>query len=181
MMDEPDAKLVARVRRGDRGAAAQLAHRYLRASRAVALAIVRDVDSAEDVCQDAFVYAIGRIDDCREPARFGAWLMQIVRNRSRNVLRDSKDAVSSTLETAALPARDPAPDVAAERAEIRDRILAALRQIPVDRAAVVLLHDLEGWTHDEIAARLEMPPGTIRSHLHHARKRLRELLHDLKE
>ena len=180
-MEETDAQLVQAVRRGSRDAAAALADRYLRASRAVALSILRDMDGAEDVCQDAFVYAIERIDECRHPDRFGGWLLQIVRNRSRNRIRDSKAAVSSPVEEHDLPSRAVPPDRAAENAEIRERILSALRQIPEERGTVLLLHDLEGWTHREIAERLGLPEGTVRSHLHHARTRLRSLLRDLDE
>ena len=174
MRDETDAELVAALRRGSRDAAGRLAERYLSASRAVALSVVGDPHAAEDVCQDAFVYAIERIDDCRSPERFGAWLLTIVRNRSRNHLRDRKTGADVPLEE--LPATAESPERGAERAEERARLLAALATLPEDRRAVVLLHDLEGWTHREIAERLELPPGTVRSHLHHARRALRELL-----
>ena len=181
MMEDDDAALVAGVRRGSREAAAELARRYLRPARAVALSILHDVAGAEDASQDAFVYALERIDDCRHPARFGAWLMQIVRSRSHNQRRDGKSGRSVALEDVDLASREPAPDRNAERAQIRERLLSALRELPEDRAAVLLLHDLEGWTHREIADRMEMPAGTVRSHLHHARRRLRERLRDLKE
>lgn len=176
-----DAELVAGVRRGDSASAAALAERYLRSARAVAIAILRDVDAAEDVCQDAFVYAIERIDDCRKPDRFGAWLTQIVRSRSHNHIRNSREAVSTPVENEPLQAKNASPERAAERAEMRERLLDALGQIPEDRATVLLLHDLEGWTHQEIADRMDLPSGTIRSHLHHARRRLRELLRDFSE
>jgi RNA polymerase sigma-70 factor, ECF subfamily len=177
-MQPADAELVAGIRRGSREAAATLAERYLRAARAVALAIVREEAGAEDVCQGAFVYAIERIDDCRNPERFGAWLTQIVRSRSLNFLRDRKDSITSAVEREPLEAPGPGPDPDAERAEMRERLLAALRQIPEERASVLLLHDLEGWTHQEIARQMEMPAGTVRSHLHHARRRLRDLLRE---
>lgn len=176
-----DAELVAGVRRGDGSAAAALADRYLRGARAVAIAILHDLDAADDVCQDAFVYAIERIDDCRHPDRFGAWLSQIVRSRSRNHIRDSHEAESTPVEAEPLQAPTASPEREAERAEIRERLLGALRQIPEDRATVLLLHDLEGWTHREIAERMDLPSGTIRSHLHHARRRLRDLLQDFSE
>lgn len=176
MRDETDADLVAAMRRGSREAAARLADRYLRACRAVALSIVGDIPGAEDVTQDAFVYAIERIDECRHPDRFGAWLLQIVRSRSRNAVRDRKPGRVVPLDNVdpasggASPARD------AERSDLRERLLRALRELPEDRREVVLLHDLEGWTHREIAERMDLPQGTVRSHLHHARRRLRELL-----
>ena len=181
MMDETDEELVAGVRRGSREAAGRLAERYLRACRAVALSITGDVPGAEDVCQDAFVYAIERIDDCRRPERFGAWLLQIVRNRSRNHVRDRKAGRMVPLDALSAASDRASPALDAERADLREHLLAALAGLPQDRREVVLLHDLEGWTHREIAERMELPPGTVRSHLHHARKRLRELLRGLTE
>jgi RNA polymerase sigma-70 factor (ECF subfamily) len=171
-----DAELVAAVRRGSREAAGRLAERYLRGCRAVALAVVGEIAGAEDVCQEAFVHAIDRIDDCRDPTRFGSWLRQIVRRRARNYLRHAR--VRRALPLAGDMGADQAesPADAAVRSDLRDRLLAALAQLPEDRREVVLLHDLEGWTHREIAERMKLPPGTVRSHLHHARRRLRELL-----
>lgn len=178
-MDESDAALVAGVRSGSRRSAGLLAERYLRAARAVALSIVGETEAAEDVCQDAFVYAIERIDDCRNPERFAAWLMQIVRNRARNLVRDRKPGVA--VEAVVIESGAASPADAAEAADLRGRLLLALAQLPEERREVVLLHDLEGWTHREIAERLELPEGTVRSHLHLARKRLREILRDVKE
>lgn len=179
-MDVTDAELVARTRRGDRAAAGRLVERYLRGCRAVALAITGDEADAEDVCQDAVVAAIERIDDCRRPDRFGAWLMQIVRNRARNHLRDraSRNNVPLGRE---LPSRGASPARALERAELRRRLLAALAELSEERREVVLLHDLEGWTHREIAERMELPHGTVRSHLHYARRQLRDRLREAME
>jgi RNA polymerase sigma-70 factor (ECF subfamily) len=175
-MIETDAELVARMRLGDGHAAGRLAERYLRGCRAVALAIVGDEPRAEDVCQDAFVYAIERIDECRSPASFGAWLMQIVRNRARNAARDERRRGEVPLDGVELVSADPGPAADSERAGLRRRLLDALAELPESRREVVLLHDLEGWTHGEIAARLNLPEGTVRSHLHHARRRLRASL-----
>lgn len=176
MTDEADADLVASLRSGSREAAARLAERYLRPSRAVALSIVGEVAAAEDMAQDAFVYAIDRIDDCRHPERFGGWLLQIVRNRSLNHVRDSKSDRHVALDHMPFPSGGPSPEEEMEHMELRDRLLAALAELPQARREVVLLHDLEGWTHREIAERMELPSGTVRSHLHHARRALRETL-----
>jgi RNA polymerase sigma-70 factor (ECF subfamily) len=178
MTGESDALLVARVRRGDRAAAEALAQRWLRACRAVALAVTRDEADADDVCQDAFVTAIERIDDCREPARFGAWLMRIARNRATDQLRARARPVLS-LEGMEIEATDASPLREAERGDARGRLLAALGEVPQERREVLLLHDLEGWTHREIAERMGLPPGTVRSHLHHARRKMRTLLPEL--
>jgi RNA polymerase sigma-70 factor (ECF subfamily) len=180
MTGESDALLVARVRRGDRAAAEALAQRWLRACRAVALAVTREEADADDVCQDAFVTAMERIDDCREPARFGAWLMRIARNRATDQLRARARPVLS-LEGMEIESADASPQRQAERGDARGRLLAALGELPQERREVLLLHDLEGWTHREIAERMGLPPGTVRSHLHHARKRMRTLLPELEE
>jgi RNA polymerase sigma-70 factor (ECF subfamily) len=174
-MEETDAQLVLAVRDGDRAAANRLLERYLRACRAVALAVTGSEDDADDVCQDGFITAIARIDECRHPERFGGWLLQIVRNRARNQLRAGAVREARPLaEVATGNSADPA--AAAERTELRLRLNAALQALSAQQREVVLLHDLEGWTHREIAERLELPAGTVRSHLHYARRRLRDLL-----
>jgi RNA polymerase sigma-70 factor (ECF subfamily) len=71
---------------------------------------------------------------------------------------------------------DPGPDRATERGELRERLVWALGTLNEVQREIVLLHDLEGWKHSEIAERLDMPSGTVRSHLHYARRRLRECL-----
>jgi RNA polymerase sigma-70 factor (ECF subfamily) len=174
-MQESDADLVLRVRRGDRQAANLLLERYMRACRAVALAVTGSEADADDVCQDAFVSAIERIDDCREPGRFGGWLLQIVRNRARNLLRHHDARRADRLDEHPI-AEGRSPDEETELGDLRERLRAALAVLPETHREIVLLHDLEGWTHAEIAERLELPPGTVRSHLHHARRRLREIL-----
>ncbi len=174
-MEESDAELVARVRAGDRRAADRLLERYLRACRAVALAVTGSEADADDACQDAFVAAMERIDDCNDPARFGGWLLRIVRNRARNLLRFHDVRRTDALdEQTAAGSASPAAEL--ERDELREQLRAALSELSETHREVVLLHDLEGWKHVEIAERLDLPAGTVRSHLHHARRRLREIL-----
>jgi RNA polymerase sigma-70 factor (ECF subfamily) len=174
-MEESDAALVARVRAGDARAADRLLDRYFRACRAVALAVTANEADAEDACQDGFVQAMERIDSCRDPARFGGWLLQIVRTRARNLVRHHAVRAAEPLDRYELPSAGSAA-AEVERGELRERLLAALAELPDAHREVVLLHDLEGWTHQEIAGRLELPAGTVRSHLHHARRRLRLIL-----
>ena len=174
-MEEPDADLVLAVRRGDRSAADRLLRRYLRACRAVALAVTGSEVDADDVCQDGFVAAVIRIDECRDPTRFGGWLLQIVRNRARNHLRDRGRREALPLDEG-IAAAAPGPAAVAEATELRTRLATALNTLPEQQREVVLLHDLEGWKHREIADRLGLPAGTVRSHLHHARRKLRHLL-----
>lgn len=182
-----DAALVRAARAGDRDAFGRLVRRHLEAAHGAALAVVRDAADAEDVCQDAFVAAIERLDDCRPEEKFRGWLLVIVRNRALDLLRrqhvrraESLDAEpqSRSPEVAALATREPAPDVAAERADARAQLAAALETLTDTRREVLLLHDVEGWTHREIAAHLGLAEGTVRAHLFWARRALRDRLSD---
>jgi RNA polymerase sigma-70 factor, ECF subfamily len=163
-------ELVARAQRGDAEAFAGLARAFLRAAYAGALGIVGRPADAEDVAQEAFTVALERIETCREPARFAGWLLRIVRTRALNWLerRRLRD----------VPHDDVGPDGTldpprAEQAEERRGLVRALGLLPAIQRQVVLLHDLEGWTHAEIGDALELSEGMSRQHLFQARKVLR--------
>lgn len=170
-----DGELVRRARRGEEVAFGMLVERYQRPAYAVALSVTGRHEDAEDAAQESFLVALDRLEECRSPERFGGWLMTIVRNRSKNLVRRE-----SLREMDELPpgvrSRIPTPDRTAETTELRDYLHEALMDIPEVQRQIVLLHDLEGWKHREIAERLELPCGTVRSHLHFARKALRSAL-----
>jgi len=170
---EPTRALVARVRAGDSRAAELLVRRHLRAAYAVALSVVRDVAEAEDVAQDAFAIALSRLDTCRDPDRFSGWLLRIVRRQSLNAAVRARGR-RATLELSA--AADVGVPGAAERGDLRARLLAALDRLTPAQREVVLLHDLEGFTHLEIAEALDMSEVSSRQHLFNARRALRALL-----
>ena len=168
-----DAYLVRKAQAGDSQAFGALVGRYMRAAYAVGLSVTGRHDDAEDAAQEAFMVALARLDDCRTPDRFAGWLLTIVRNRARNLVRREVLRDTDVLpETAA--ARGRTPEGAAEHAELQERLGTALQRLPEVQREIVLLHDLEGWRHREIAERLGIPSGTVRSHLHVARKSLRQ-------
>lgn len=167
------AALVIRAQRGEAAAFALLARTFLRAAYAVALAIVTRPADAEDVAQDAFVVALERIKTCREPDRFAGWLLHIVRNRALNwlVRRRLRD----------VPPHDdpiviPIDALRPERIGLQQRLIRALERISPQRREIVLLHDLEEWTHAEIGAALGISDEMSRQHLFHARRELRQWL-----
>ena len=173
-----DAELVEGSRLGDATAFDALVRRYARAAFAVALSATRDDQDAEDVCQDAFVRALERLEECRRPSQFAGWLLAIVRNRAQNARRRERVRRAAPLETVELANRDsPAHD--AERSELRARLTDALGTLTVAECDVVLLHDLEARTHREIADALGITEVSSRQRLFQARKRLREQLRDL--
>jgi RNA polymerase sigma-70 factor (ECF subfamily) len=171
---ESNAVLVESARRGDAASLEALARAYIRACYVVALSVMRRASDAEDVAQDAMLLALERIDSCREPAKFSAWLFQIVRNQARNSLdrRRLRD----------VPADDGPQDCedvgGAGDGLLRRRLLDALATLAPVRREVVLLHDLEGWTHPEIADALGMSELSSRQHLFQARRQLRDRLGD---
>lgn len=170
-----DAQLVRRARAGDEEAFGRLVSRYARGAYAVALSVTGRHEDAEDAVQESFIAALESLEDCRNPERFAGWLMTIVRNRSRNLIR--RETLRRTEEVPEGASSDrPSPEGTTERAELRELLQDALGRLSEVQREVVLLHDLEGWKHREIADRLGMPSGTIRSHLHFARKALREIL-----
>jgi len=170
-----DGDLVRRARRGDERAFGMLVERYQRPAYAVALSVTGRHEDAEDAAQEAFLVALDRLEECRSPERFGGWLMTIVRNRSKNLVR--REALRETDEVPpGARSRIPTPDRVAETTELRGLLKEALMRLPEMQRQIVLLHDLEGWKHREIADQLDLPCGTVRSHLHFARKALRTAL-----
>jgi RNA polymerase sigma-70 factor (ECF subfamily) len=149
--------------------------RYMRPGYLVALSVTGAPQDAEDVSQEAFLVALERLEDCRNPERFGGWYLTIVRNRAKNLLRRENLRRGEELT----PEISPGPGGPAEdfrRLEIRERLERGLEGLSDVRKQVLLLHDLEGWKHREVAEHLGIPDGTVRSHLHFARKHLREHL-----
>ncbi|MFI5229439.1 MAG: RNA polymerase sigma factor [Gemmatimonadales bacterium] len=173
--DPPDGDLVVRARAGDRGAFETLVRRYYRSAYSIALAYTRNRADAEDVCHDALVRAGARLATCRDPKRFGPWLYAIVRNHAKNAVARGFVRRSEPLShaTARSPS-DPAAD--AERADVRATLERALESLSPVQREVVLLHDLDGRTHDEIAAMIGTSSGMCRQHLFKARRRLRAAL-----
>ncbi len=170
-----DALLVAAVRCGDAAAADVLVRRHFRAAWAVALALLGNESDAEDVCQEAFVRALERIDECRKPDRFVYWLLQIVRNRAHNARDYRRVRSGPSVEQVEVAAPDDAAE-ATERHELGDQLLAALESLSLVQRQVVLLKDLEGWDHRAIARSLGISEGMSRQHLFAARRALRERL-----
>jgi RNA polymerase sigma-70 factor (ECF subfamily) len=165
-----------RAREGDREAFGLLVRRHIRVAHAVARATVRNPADADDVVQEAFLEALVRLERCREPARFAGWLMTIVRNRGRNRRRYLRRREAEPLDEGSPVAApdDPARGVA--QAELRERLLDGLSGLPEAQRQVVLLHDLEGRAHAEVAESLGISEGLSRVLLHRARKYLRRLL-----
>jgi RNA polymerase sigma-70 factor, ECF subfamily len=163
---------VRQAQRGDRTALEELVRRYLRPAYAVALGMLRNPADAEDVAQESLMVSIERLDQCREPARFAAWLLRSVRHRALNHIEKHTNR-ATLLERAESPVDsgvDPGMVV------LRKRLLEALEVLSPSQREVVLLHDMQDWTHAEIADALEISETMSRQHLFVARGAMRRLL-----
>jgi RNA polymerase sigma-70 factor, ECF subfamily len=176
--ESSDGALVRQAREGREGAFGALVARYQRAAYAVAFGVTRRHEDAEDAAQESFLVALDRLDECRDPEKFAGWFLTMVRNRARNLIRRESLRTGEPLPFG-LAAPESGPAERAERRELREQLSTALGHLDEVRREIVLLHDLEGWKHREIAERLDMPPGTVRSHLHYARKKLRMYLEEV--
>lgn len=172
---EEDARLVERARDGDRQAFERLVRRHLRAARRVALARTGDEHDADDVCQEAFVRALERLEECREPSRFRGWLLAIVRSRAADLTGSVERTRGESLDGLDRDAAGVVEDGGVDAAVSED-LAAAIDALPEQQRRVVLMHDYEGWSHGEVAERLGIAEGTSRYHLHQARERLRSRL-----
>ncbi|MBK6457991.1 MAG: RNA polymerase sigma factor [Gemmatimonadetes bacterium] len=177
LVNAPDGELVARTRTGDGRAFDALVRRHFRMVYMIALGVLGNRMDAEDCAQDAFLRALTAIDQCHSPERVGAWLGMIARNTARNsyaarVVRDadSLDASHPSADTA------PSPHHHAVVGELRDRLESALATLTETQRTVVLLHDLHGSPHADIARLLGISEVASRQTLFVARRVLRERL-----
>lgn len=161
---------------GSDAAFAALVRLHHRRAYAVARAIVLSHEDAEDAVQDGFLHAYRALDRFRSDQPFGAWLNRIVANAALDLVRRRKVRDADELpDTVAMPFRDPG-----ESDELRRRLSQALTHLSDRQRSVIVLHDVEGFTHGEIGQMLGIPEGTARSDLHHARAALRRLLKDMR-
>ncbi len=188
LADLPDGELIARAQIADLDAFNHLVNRHQNAVYSVALRYMRAPDLADDVTQDTFLRAYRSIDTFKNDngVGFRSWLVRIASNRSLDVLRsqkrrpaDSLDAAMDDEESNWSP-EDPSetPLQFTERGDLAQHLEWALGQISPDQRMVVILSDIQGHSYDEIAEITGVAPGTVKSRLHRARARLRDVLQD---
>lgn len=174
-----EAALIAGTLAGDRTAARALYDAHAPRVYRLAYRLTSEAELAREVTQDVFVRAFGRLARFRGDAAFSTWLhritvrmvaerlRQVVRRREREVPLESwqpEDVMPSPV--------DPI---------MRERLHRAIDELPEMYRTVVIMHDIEGYTHAEIGEAVGVAEGTSKSRLSLARARLREALEDLRE
>jgi RNA polymerase sigma-70 factor (ECF subfamily) len=160
-----ERRLVREAQRGSEAAVAELYSAHWQRCHRAAFFIVHDAAAAEDVAQDAFLAAVDALDrfDRRRP--FGPWLHRIVANRALDWAR--REALRRRVG-AEIGEPPPAPDPAAGSAGLGGELMGALRELPPEQRAVVVLRHLLEYTPGEIGTMLELPRGTVNSRLRRA-------------
>jgi len=176
-ISDEERELVSLAKQGDDRGFAGLVRLHQRRAYIVARSIVLTHEDAEDAVQEGFLRAHQALDRFDTSQTFGAWLNRIVANAALDLARRRKVRNAEELsESIPSTFRDPA-----EGGELRERLADALKKLPERARAVIVLHDVEGFTHAEIGEMLGIPGGTARSDLHHARQKLRVLLGNLRD
>jgi RNA polymerase sigma-70 factor (ECF subfamily) len=170
-----DAELAALALAGDREGFGELVERYAAQARRVARAVLGNEADADDAAQDAFLSALrnlGRYDASRP---FGPWLMRIVANAATDRRRRQRVRAAEQISPQT-PYTGPTPDREAMRRELGVALESALATLSERRRMAIVMFDVEGYTHQEIAEVLRVPVGTVRSDVFHARRALRKEL-----
>ncbi|MBN1237606.1 MAG: RNA polymerase sigma factor [Gammaproteobacteria bacterium] len=169
-----DAALLSRARRGDRQAHAELYRAFAPSVYTLARRMLASASLAEDVLQETFVEVLRKIGGYRGDADVAFWIKRIAINKCLMHLRSGWSARRSPMpdvETLAAPAR-------ADGVDRQIALDAALAQLSDTARVVVWLHDVEGYTHGEIARLMHRTASFSKSQLARAHEHLRSLLHE---
>ena len=187
-----DVDLVQLALGGRDAGARALIRRYERPVFSLVLRMVGDHEVAEELAQDTFVRALNRLDTYRTELKFSSWLFRIANNAAIDHLRRRApetvsldgDRGAESLEAAAegaiqVAADGPSPLEALEASELGATIAEAIAQLRPAYRACVQLRFIEDQSYEAIAEALDLPIGTVKTHLHRAKLELQALLRPL--
>ena len=168
--------LITRVLDGDRAAARTLYESHVHRVHRLVYRLCGDEDLTHDLVQDVFVRAFDQLPRFRGEAALSTWLHRIAVSVTLNALRKVRrlQTREQSLEGAMHLAQEGSPT----DPELRDRLTRAIEALPAGARTSVILHDIEGYTHVEIAGMLGIAVGTSKARLFDARVRLRQALAD---
>jgi RNA polymerase sigma-70 factor (ECF subfamily) len=176
---EWEAVLVERARSGDRAAFEELIRSHADRLYAVVLRFVADADEAQEVTQEAFLRAWRSIGRFEGRARFFTWLYRIGINEAKRRGSRRPPATVVSLEDEPVPEApdwSQAPQTRSEQAEVRRVLEDAIRALPVEYRAPIVLRDVEGLSTREAAEAMDLGEAAFKSRLHRARLAVRRAL-----
>jgi RNA polymerase sigma-70 factor (ECF subfamily) len=180
-----ERKLIARALRGDSDALQTLVERNHKQVYALCLRMTRSVVDAEDLTQDAFVHVLSKLNTFRGKSKLSTWIYRIATNTALMHFR-KKQRYHTFLDGPAEDSRERgSSDIALEVSQTdrqqkatinRLALTRALEQLPLGCRNILVMHDIEGYAHREIARFLRCATGTSKSQLHKARRKMRQAL-----
>jgi RNA polymerase sigma-70 factor (ECF subfamily) len=172
MADFDERALIERCRTGDDIAFGELVDRYKNLVYGMVWRVVTDRSQVDDLAQEVFLKVYRGLPYFRGEARLSTWIYRIV----ANVCTQARSGRRGELP-AAPPVREPgAADASFADLELRDRLEKAIAQLPENHRLLIAAHYLDGVQYDALAEALNIPIGTVKTHLYRAKRRLRELL-----
>ena len=172
MADSDEAGLIERCRAGDDIAFGELVERYKNLVYGVVWRLSGDREQVDDLAQEVFLRVHRGLPYFRGDARLSTWIFRIV----ANVCSEARTRRTAERPGVA-PVREPGrPDQAFADLELKDRLHKAMAELPETQRLLIAAHYLEGVQYEALAEALDMPIGTVKTHLYRAKRRLRELL-----
>jgi RNA polymerase sigma-70 factor (ECF subfamily) len=174
-------RLVSEARAGDRAAFDELVRRTYVDAYTLALRLTANEEDARDVLQDAYLRAWRGLASFRGDAGFGTWLYRITANAASSALkRRRRHRIESidTLDDVPDARAETSPERVSESEALLERLSVALNELSPRLRALVVLKDVYGLPHEEIAEELGISVAAAKVRLHRGRRRLRDLLYD---
>ena len=181
-------ELVRQAQAGDLGAFAELTHRYQGKIYGLVYNMTSNKEDAEDLVQEVFIKAFQSINRFRGKSSFYTWIYRIAINKAINFLKKRKRRMGYSLDDVEngierdpayvelVSTKTPRRDVSIH--ELQEKLNKALMVLSEKHRTVVVLHDIQGIPHEEIAKMTGCSPGTVRSRLFYARRQLQVELKD---
>jgi RNA polymerase sigma-70 factor (ECF subfamily) len=182
LSDLDDATLMEKLSRGNEGALSVLYDRYGSLVFGIALSMLGDRESAEEITQDVFTNVWKRVHSYRaDKSKVATWISRITRNRAIDELRKrrarpERPQAHWEIDVEQEPARGSDPEDHLEMAVQRQRVRAALDALPAEQKQALELAYFKGYSHSEISAALGQPLGTIKTRIRIGMQKLQRLL-----
>lgn len=183
---EVPVELVDSAKEGDQEAMEELIRRSQTDVYTLAYRLVGNEADARDVVQETYIRVIRNIKRFRGEAAFSTWLYRVTANAAYTLIakrkRRSAESLDELAEAAEQPAdATPGPEAQALSGSARDQLTGALSRLSYSDRMVVVMKDIYGFPHEDIAAELDISVSAAKVRLHRARKRLKEVLEDATE
>lgn len=183
-----DEELILRFQKGDEQSYVELVNRYRDRLINYIYRFVNDIESAEDIVQDALVKLYTHKHYYKNIAKFSTWMYTIAGNLAKTELRKKKTRKVTNLSQIGpedkdyeLPSVEPDTDKIAQSEYVEKRIQKAINKLPLHFKTVTILRDIQELSYEEISKILEIPIGTIKSRINRGRIQLSEKMKHFKE